>query len=147
MLEEHDRTGAPVAAVVNESFVRKFLPNEDPIGKHANAWFANALSCGIPLPSHQGFSWDCAADTVGRNAGAAAAAARPLKRARLERLDLPTITPMEEIPFRFRILPQLNRCRLYGLRRKSTMSEKHKHSMNRRNVVKLSHAMPAGGLA
>jgi ABC-type antimicrobial peptide transport system permease subunit len=33
--------------VVNESFVRKFLPNEDPIGKHANVWFANAQIVGV----------------------------------------------------------------------------------------------------
>ena len=46
-LEEHDRTGAPVVAVVNESFVRKFLPVEDPIGKHANVWFANAQIIGV----------------------------------------------------------------------------------------------------
>ena len=46
-LEEHDKTGAPVVAVVNESFVRKFLPNENPIGKHAHVWFANAQIVGI----------------------------------------------------------------------------------------------------
>jgi predicted permease len=46
-LEEHDKTGAPVVAVVSESFVRKFLPNEDPIGKHANVWFANAQIVGV----------------------------------------------------------------------------------------------------
>ncbi|HYK36632.1 ABC transporter permease [Alloacidobacterium sp.] len=46
-LEEHDRTGTPVVAVVNESFVRKFLPSEDPIGKHANVWFANAQIVGV----------------------------------------------------------------------------------------------------
>jgi predicted permease len=46
-LEEHDKTGTPVVAVVNESFVRKFLPNENPIGKHANVWFANAQIVGI----------------------------------------------------------------------------------------------------
>jgi predicted permease len=46
-LEEHDRTGAPVVAVVNESFLRKFLPAEDPIGKHANVWFANAQIVGV----------------------------------------------------------------------------------------------------
>jgi predicted permease len=46
-LEEHDKTGQPVVAVVNESFVRKFLPNEEPLGKHANVWFANAQIVGI----------------------------------------------------------------------------------------------------
>jgi putative ABC transport system permease protein len=46
-LEEQDRTGAPVVAVVNESFVRKFLPGEDPVGKHADVWFANAQIVGV----------------------------------------------------------------------------------------------------
>ncbi len=46
-LEEGDKTGAPVVGVVNESFVRKFLPNENPIGKHANVWFANAQIVGV----------------------------------------------------------------------------------------------------
>jgi putative ABC transport system permease protein len=46
-LEEHDKAGAPVVAVVNASFVRKFLPNENPIGKRANVWFANAQIVGI----------------------------------------------------------------------------------------------------
>jgi hypothetical protein len=46
-LEEHDRTETPVVAVVNESFVRKFLPAENPIGKHANVWFANAQIVGV----------------------------------------------------------------------------------------------------
>jgi hypothetical protein len=46
-LEERDRTGAPVVAVVNESFVRKFLANEDPIGRHAKVWFANAEIVGV----------------------------------------------------------------------------------------------------
>jgi putative ABC transport system permease protein len=33
--------------VVNKSFVRRFLPNEDPIGRHANVWFANAQIVGV----------------------------------------------------------------------------------------------------
>lgn len=32
-LDEHDTAAAPWAIVVNEAFVRRFLPNEDPIGK------------------------------------------------------------------------------------------------------------------
>ena len=46
-LEERDKSGTPVVAVVNESFVRKFLPGEDPIGKHTNVWFANAQIVGV----------------------------------------------------------------------------------------------------
>jgi predicted permease len=45
--EENDKIGSPVVAVVNESFVRKFLPNEDPIGKHARVWFLNAEIVGV----------------------------------------------------------------------------------------------------
>jgi len=37
----------PVVAVINESFVRRFLPNENPIGKHANVRFANAQIVGV----------------------------------------------------------------------------------------------------
>jgi putative ABC transport system permease protein len=32
-LDEHDAPGAPWAIVVNQTFVRKFLPNQDPIGQ------------------------------------------------------------------------------------------------------------------
>jgi len=32
-LDEHDTAAAPWAVVVNETFVRRFFPNEDPIGK------------------------------------------------------------------------------------------------------------------
>ena len=32
-LEVADRPGAPVAAVINETMVRRFFPNEDPLGK------------------------------------------------------------------------------------------------------------------
>jgi putative ABC transport system permease protein len=32
-LEDRDAAGAPYAVVVNEAFVKKFFPNEDPIGK------------------------------------------------------------------------------------------------------------------
>ena len=33
-LSDADRPGAPWAAVVNETFARRFFPNEDPIGQH-----------------------------------------------------------------------------------------------------------------
>lgn len=33
-LSEADRAGAPWAAVVNETFVRLYFPNEDPVGQH-----------------------------------------------------------------------------------------------------------------
>jgi predicted permease len=32
-IDSHDRAGGPPVALVNETFVRKLLPNEDPIGK------------------------------------------------------------------------------------------------------------------
>ena len=34
VIEERDRPGAPNVAVVNETFARRFFPNEDPIGRH-----------------------------------------------------------------------------------------------------------------
>jgi predicted permease len=46
-LDQHDSATAPMAAVVNESFVRTFLPNEDPIGKRANVWYAHATIVGV----------------------------------------------------------------------------------------------------
>lgn len=46
-LDEHDNATAPVVAVVNESFVRVFLLHEDPIGKRAKVWYANALIVGV----------------------------------------------------------------------------------------------------
>ena len=38
-LDEHDNSGAPWAIDVNEAFVRKFFPNEDPIGKQIRLRF------------------------------------------------------------------------------------------------------------
>jgi putative ABC transport system permease protein len=38
-LEEHDTNAAPWAIVVNEAFVRKFFPNQDPIGKQLRLRF------------------------------------------------------------------------------------------------------------
>jgi putative ABC transport system permease protein len=38
-LDEHDTNAAPWAVVVNEAFVRKFLPDEDPIGKQIRLRF------------------------------------------------------------------------------------------------------------
>jgi len=38
-LDEHDTTAAPWTIVVNEAFVRKFFPNEDPIGKQVRLRF------------------------------------------------------------------------------------------------------------
>lgn len=38
-LDEHDTNAAPWAIVVNEAFVRKFFPNEDPIGKQLRLRF------------------------------------------------------------------------------------------------------------
>jgi putative ABC transport system permease protein len=40
-LTEADRAGAPWAAVVNETFVRRYFPNEDPIGQHILLRFIN----------------------------------------------------------------------------------------------------------
>ena len=64
-LTEADRAGAPWAAVVNETFVRRYFPNEDPIGQHNTSfsvssismkpspgklWALSAISTGIPWP-------------------------------------------------------------------------------------------------
>jgi putative ABC transport system permease protein len=38
-LDEHDTNAAPWAVVVNEAFVRKYFPNEDPIGKQIRLRF------------------------------------------------------------------------------------------------------------
>ena len=39
LLDEHDTNAAPWAIVVNEAFVRKYFPNEDPIGKQVRLRF------------------------------------------------------------------------------------------------------------
>jgi putative ABC transport system permease protein len=39
LLDEHDTNSAPWAIVVNETFVRKYFPNEDPIGKQIRLRF------------------------------------------------------------------------------------------------------------
>jgi putative ABC transport system permease protein len=46
-LEEHDNAIAAMAAVVNESFARTFLPNEGPIGKRAKVWYGDATIVGV----------------------------------------------------------------------------------------------------
>jgi putative ABC transport system permease protein len=51
MLDESDRPDAPMAAVVNEAFVRKFFPDEDPIGKRVvvdyTSWFPKINIVGV----------------------------------------------------------------------------------------------------
>jgi putative ABC transport system permease protein len=39
LIDEHDVAAAPWVAVVNESFVKKYFPNEDPIGKQIHLRF------------------------------------------------------------------------------------------------------------
>jgi len=46
-LDERDNANAPMAAVVNESFLRAFFPNENPIGKRVTVWFAKPIIVGI----------------------------------------------------------------------------------------------------
>jgi putative ABC transport system permease protein len=45
--EERDSQEAPKVAVVNEAFVRRFFPNEDPIGKEVTVWFAKTKIIGV----------------------------------------------------------------------------------------------------
>src|SRR5580704_3671307 len=45
--EERDNFDAPEVAIVNEAFVRRFFPNEDPIGKEVTAWFAKTKIIGV----------------------------------------------------------------------------------------------------
>jgi predicted permease len=45
-LTEQDTSNSPQVAVVNQAFVKKFFPNQDPIGKHFGAdlpWVSNAF--------------------------------------------------------------------------------------------------------
>jgi predicted permease len=45
--EERDNFDAPEVAIVNEAFVRRFFPNEDPIGKEVSVWFAKTKIVGV----------------------------------------------------------------------------------------------------
>jgi predicted permease len=45
--EERDNFDAPKVAIVNEAFVRRFFPNEDPIGKEVTVWFAKTKIIGV----------------------------------------------------------------------------------------------------
>jgi putative ABC transport system permease protein len=51
LLDESDRPGAPMTAVVNEAFVRKFFPDEDPVGKRMvvdyTSWFPKITIVGV----------------------------------------------------------------------------------------------------
>jgi predicted permease len=45
--EERDNEDAPKVAIVNEAFVRRFFPNEDPLGKEVTVWFAKTKIIGV----------------------------------------------------------------------------------------------------
>jgi putative ABC transport system permease protein len=45
--EERDNFDAPKVSIVNEAFVRRFFPNEDPIGKEVTVWFAKTKIIGV----------------------------------------------------------------------------------------------------
>jgi putative ABC transport system permease protein len=45
--DERDSADALKVAMVNEAFVRRFFPNEDPIGKEVTAWFAKTKIIGV----------------------------------------------------------------------------------------------------
>jgi predicted permease len=45
--EERDSADAPPVAIVNEAFVRRFFPNEDPLGKEVTVWFAKTKIIGV----------------------------------------------------------------------------------------------------
>jgi putative ABC transport system permease protein len=45
--EERDNADAPKVALVNQAFVRRFFPNEDPIGKEVTVWFAKTIIVGV----------------------------------------------------------------------------------------------------
>jgi putative ABC transport system permease protein len=51
LLDERDTADAPMAAVVNETFARKFFPGEDPIGKRVTvdytSWFPQMMIVGV----------------------------------------------------------------------------------------------------
>lgn len=44
---EHDDAHSPLVAVVNQAFVQKFLPHENPIGKRAKVWYGDAVIVGV----------------------------------------------------------------------------------------------------
>ena len=46
-LVEQDNAETPRVAVVNQSFVQKFFPNEDPIGKRATVWYSKTTIVGV----------------------------------------------------------------------------------------------------
>lgn len=46
-LEERDGPDAPLAAVVNQAFVKTFFPNEDPIGRQIGVWYAKPIIVGV----------------------------------------------------------------------------------------------------
>jgi len=45
--EERDNFDAAQVAIVNEAFVRRFFPNEDPLGKQVTVWFAKTMIVGV----------------------------------------------------------------------------------------------------
>jgi predicted permease len=45
--EERDNFDAPEVAIVNEAFVRRFFPDQDPIGKEVTVWFAKTKIIGV----------------------------------------------------------------------------------------------------
>ena len=46
-LEERDGPDAPMAAVVNQAFVKTFFPNENPIGKRVSVWYGKPVIVGV----------------------------------------------------------------------------------------------------
>jgi MacB-like protein len=51
LLDERDTSEAPMVAVVNETFARKFFPDEDPVGKRVTVdytnWFPRMTIVGV----------------------------------------------------------------------------------------------------
>lgn len=45
--EESDGAGGPQVAIINETFARRFFPNEDPIGREVTVWFAKTKIIGV----------------------------------------------------------------------------------------------------
>jgi predicted permease len=41
VIDERDAPGAPNVAVINETFARRFFPNENPVGQHLGMWDAS----------------------------------------------------------------------------------------------------------